>query len=284
MVINNSRELFKMKEIGQYLRNKRIELGISIDEVEQFLKIRKKYLIAIEEGDESVLPGKTYFVGYLRNYANYLQVDQDYINQLLDESEHVSKTVELEPQTRTKRTSRYFSQKRKKTPTKKETKPIKIIPLLKITLVILLIGGFIFIFNQFINTLRQPSTSIVEKEDIFQEKTIEQEMLEIAKENNELEEISETQDVDFLAPLPDYRPIELIAKEPSWVRITQNEQILFEGIITAEEKITVKSNSLISLITTSPNQISVSYDGSIIEPQPLENNRLIGYQITPDNG
>ena len=76
-----------MKEIGEYLKNRRNELGISLDEIEQVLKIRKKYLVALEEGDDSVLPGKTYFIGYLRKYANYLQVDQDFVNQLIDKSE-----------------------------------------------------------------------------------------------------------------------------------------------------------------------------------------------------
>ncbi len=271
-----------MKEIGEYLRDRRIELGISLEEAEQSLKIRKKYLTAIEEGDESVLPGKTYFVGYLRNYANYLQVDQEYIDQLLDKSERASKPVEPEPQIRTKRTGRYFSQKRKKLPPKKEKKPINVIPLLRVTLIMLLIGGFIFILNQFMHTFRQPPASIVEKEDIPQEKTIEQEMLEIAKENIELEKAPEVQDVVFLASLPDYKPIELVAKEPSWVKIIQNEQVLFEGIIS-EEKIIVKSESLISLITTSPNRINVSYNDDILEPQSLEPHRLIGYQIFPDN-
>lgn len=274
-----------MKEIGEYLRNKRIELGISLDDAEQSLKIRKKYLTAIEEGDESVLPGKTYFVGYLRNYANYLQVDQEYIDQILDKPVQTSKPVEPEPQIiRKKRTDRYFSQKRKKISVKKEKKPINVIPLLKVALVMLLIGGFIFVFNQFIHTLRQPPTSMVEKEDILQEKTIEEEMLlEIARENIELEEVIEVQDVVFLPPLPEYKPIELIAKEPSWIKIIQDDQVLYEGIVAEEEKIIVKSDSLISIITSSPNHINVSYNNDTLEPQSLDNHRLISYQVMPEN-
>ncbi len=272
-----------MKEIGKYLKNRRIELGISLEEAELALKIRKKYLAAIEEGDESVLPGKTYFIGYLRNYANYLQIDQDYINQLLDNSEQASKPIEIEPPIEKKKTKRYFSQKKRKMPVKKEKKPINVIPLLKVILTMLLIIGFIFVLNQFIYKLRQPSTSILEKDSITQEKTIEQEMVEIAKEQIGQEEILEDHDLPFLNPLPDYNPIELIASEPCWVKIIQDEQILFEGIITAEEKIVVKSNGLVSLITTSPNRINVSYNGNIIEPQPSDNYRLIAYQILPNS-
>ncbi|MDD3655560.1 MAG: helix-turn-helix domain-containing protein [Atribacterota bacterium] len=272
-----------MKEIGEYLKNRRIELGISLDEAEQFLKIRKKYLIAIEEGDESVLPGKTYFVGYLRNYANYLQADQDYINQLLDKSEPVSKPLEPEPQIKRKKLSRHFSQGKRKIRVKKEKKPINIIPLFKIALVILLIGGFIFILNQYLHRMRQPSIPIVENESISPEQNIEQEMLEIALENIEQEEISELDGVVFLEPLPDYKPIEIIANDPSWIKIIQNDQVLYEGVIISEDKILVKSDELISLITASPNRITVSYNNNVLEPQPLENYRLISYQILPSN-
>ncbi len=273
-----------MKEIGEYLKNRRIELGISLDEAEQFLKIRKKYLVAIEEGDESVLPGKTYFVGYLRNYANFLQADQDYVNQLLARSEQISKPIETEPQIKRIKTSRYLSKGKRKARIKKERKPINIIPLLKIAFIIFLMGGFIFVLNQFLHRIKQPtSISVVEKESISEQKTMEQEMLEIAKENIPTEESPEEDQLTLFQPLPDYKPIEIIASEPSWVRIIQDNQILFEGVIVSEEKIIVKSDNLISLITSSPNRISVSYNNQILEPQPLENYRFIGYQIVPNN-
>ena len=108
-------------------------------------------------------------------------------------------------------------------------------------------------------------------------------MLEIARENIESEEIPEVEDIVILAPLPDYKPIELIAEEPSWIKIIQDDQVLFEGIITSEERIAVKSDSLVSLITTSPNRVNVSYNDNSLEPQPLDNHRLIGYQIMPEN-
>lgn len=273
-----------MKEIGEYLKNRRIELGISLDEAEQFLKIRKKYLIAIEEGDESVLPGKTYFVGYLRNYATYLEADQDYINQLLAKQVQVSKPIEPEPDIKKIKTSRYFYKGKRTTRIKKEKKPINIIPLLKVFLVILLIGGFVFVINQFLHRIKQPSSiSIVPEGSISEEKTKEQELVEIAKENILKEESDEEIEDSPLKQLPEYKPIEVLAREPTWIQIIQEDKILFEGIISSEEKILVKADNLISLITSSPNKISVSYNDQKIEPQPLEKYRLVGYQIMPNN-
>lgn len=293
-----------MKEIGEYLRNRRIELGISLDEVEQLLKIRKKYLIAIEDGNESALPGKTYFLGYLRNYANYLGVDQDYINQYLEKAvdkpvekmestpEQVSQnsqtSVPVDTETSIKRRSgrKYISHRRNRITVEKEKKSLNIVPFLKLAMIILLVGGFALVFNQFVYKLKQPSIPKVEKENVTQEISIEQKMVEIAKENIESENFLESEEdieeiENKLPELPDYKPIELTALAPSWIKISQDDQVLFEGMIENEEKIIVKTNSLISVITSDLDNITVSYDNNILEPQPLENYRFAGYQIIP---
>ncbi|MBP8717870.1 MAG: helix-turn-helix domain-containing protein [Candidatus Atribacteria bacterium] len=274
-----------MKEIGEYLRNRRIELGISLEEAEQNLKIRKKYLVALEEGDESILPGRTYFVGYLRNYANYLGIDPDYLNQLLKKTEKPAKPIESEPVTKRKKTGRYFSQRKRRLGTKKEKKPISLLPFIKIAVVIILILGVIAILNQFIPKIKQPSTRpIVRKEVVIpEEKTFEQEMIEMAEENIQTEILSKTPDTTFLEPLPDYNPIEIIVQEPSWVKITQDDDILFEGIIFNTESIAIKSDRLVFLLTSSPNNITVTYNGEVIEPQPMGNHRLISYEIMPSS-
>ena len=48
--------------------------------------------------------------------------------------------------------------------------------------------------------------------------------------------------------LPDYEPIEISVTEPVWLKITQNEQILFEGIIISNERILVRTDGLVSLL------------------------------------
>lgn len=72
-----------MKEIGNFLRERREARGVSLIEVEKDLKIRKKYLQALEEGNINIIPGKTYLIGYLRNYSKYLGIDEENINQII---------------------------------------------------------------------------------------------------------------------------------------------------------------------------------------------------------
>lgn len=66
-----------MGGIGESLRSTREAKGISLEQAEEDTKIRKRYLQALEEGDYDVIPGRVYAKGFLRNYANYLGLDQE---------------------------------------------------------------------------------------------------------------------------------------------------------------------------------------------------------------
>ena len=283
-----------MKEIGEYLKNRRLELGISLDEAEQYLKIRKKYLVGIEEGNESILPGRTYFIGYLRNYANYLEADQEYVDQLLGETKQGPKTSEQEQEPvetiqKRKRTGKYFSPEKSKYRPKREKRNINYIPFIKIVAIIIVLGGGIFIVNQFLNRTEQPSIPVNNNEENIiestenEQKTIEQELTEMAEENLQKEEIEESSTGILLEPLPEYKPIKVVAQEPAWVKIMDDDQILFESLILSTEEIIIKSEGMISLLTSSNDDISVFYGDEEIEAQPTDNYRLMSYQIIANN-
>lgn len=59
-------------DIGAALERARNERGLSLEEVEQATKIRKRYLQGLERDDYSVLPDAVYTQGFLKTYANYL--------------------------------------------------------------------------------------------------------------------------------------------------------------------------------------------------------------------
>src|SRR5919107_2569788 len=62
-------------EIGRFLEQKRKEQGLSLEEVEQATKIRKRYLTGLERDNYSILPDAVYARGFLKTYANYLGLD-----------------------------------------------------------------------------------------------------------------------------------------------------------------------------------------------------------------
>ena len=67
--------------LGERLRDAREIKGIDLFRAERDTKIRSKYLAALEEGDFTDLPGDVYTRGFLRNYATYLGLDADEVEE-----------------------------------------------------------------------------------------------------------------------------------------------------------------------------------------------------------
>lgn len=66
-----------MSELGQLLRKARLEREISLDELQESTKIRKKYLEAIEEGNYKLLPGNFYVRAFIKSYAENVGLDPE---------------------------------------------------------------------------------------------------------------------------------------------------------------------------------------------------------------
>jgi cytoskeletal protein RodZ len=62
-------------ELGTLLKKAREEKGLSLDDIQEETKIRKKYLEAIEENNFDILPGKVY-LKVLLNIQNYYHHQQ----------------------------------------------------------------------------------------------------------------------------------------------------------------------------------------------------------------
>lgn len=66
-----------VSELGQQLREARLARGLSLDDVQEMTKIRKRYLEAIEMGDYKVLPGSFYVRAFIKTYAETVGLDAD---------------------------------------------------------------------------------------------------------------------------------------------------------------------------------------------------------------
>ncbi|MFM9277249.1 RodZ family helix-turn-helix domain-containing protein [Paenibacillus jiagnxiensis] len=66
-----------MSELGQQLREARLQKGLSLDDVQDMTKIRKRYLEAIEAGDYKVLPGTFYVRAFIKTYAETVGLNAD---------------------------------------------------------------------------------------------------------------------------------------------------------------------------------------------------------------
>ena len=68
--------------MSSMLKQARLDLGKTLNQASADLKIRKKYLIALEEGHLDILPGEVYIKGYLKLYLDYLNIKERNAEQL----------------------------------------------------------------------------------------------------------------------------------------------------------------------------------------------------------
>ncbi|SDY69522.1 protein RodZ, contains Xre-like HTH and DUF4115 domains [Evansella caseinilytica] len=66
-----------MSELGLRLKHAREEKGYTLDELQTITKIQKRYLIAIEEGDYSRLPGDFYARAFVKSYADAVGIPSE---------------------------------------------------------------------------------------------------------------------------------------------------------------------------------------------------------------
>ena len=61
--------------VGVVLRDAREAVQEDIDSIAKTLRINRRYLEALEEGRFKDLPGNAYAIGFIRSYAEYLDLD-----------------------------------------------------------------------------------------------------------------------------------------------------------------------------------------------------------------
>ncbi len=272
-----------MKDIGNFLRESREERGISLVEVEKDLKIRKKYLQALEEGNVDAIPGKTYIIGYLRNYSKYLGIDEENINQIIQTYNNLKKQkADLE---KTKVNKVYLKTKDRSIFEKKKFfLPIKYVYLASFVLIIFI--GLLLLSN----SLREAQDIPVPSPEIGNETDI-----NIEEEANDIDTLAEEiVDLEAEAIIAEYSTedsflaeklpiLKVIASDKTWVKIISADKIIFEGILFEGEEYFWETDQVLEIITEYPIKIETYYDDKSIEiSKGIIDNYLLRYNFTPE--
>tara|TARA_B100001057_G_scaffold128298_2_gene127365 strand:- start:1497 stop:2243 length:747 start_codon:yes stop_codon:yes gene_type:complete len=75
---------------GKKFKERRLELGHSIEEVSKILFVNKSYLSAIEQGNYSIFPSEAFAKAYFNKYLNFLEINYEFpgIFDLKSEKKH----------------------------------------------------------------------------------------------------------------------------------------------------------------------------------------------------
>jgi len=271
-----------MKDIGNFLRERREARGISLIEVEKDLKIRKKYLQALEEGNIDAIPGKTYLIGYLKNYSKYLGIDEENINQIIQTYKNLEKKkVDLGE---TKKKNIHLKRKDKSVFGRKRFSfPIKYVYLTSFVLIIFI--GLLLLSRSLKEAQDFPvpspeigtETGINIEEKANDISTLAEELIESEAEAI-IAEYS-TQDSVLAEKLP---ILKLIASDKTWVKILSKDKIIFEGILFEGEEFFWETDQVLEIITEYPTKIETYYDDKSIEiSKGTIDNYLLKYNFNP---
>jgi cytoskeletal protein RodZ len=85
--------------IGRILKERREELGYTLQAAEEATRIRKTYLDSLENNRFSELPGQAYVTGFIRIYARYLGLKSNPLLALLNDLQSVATKPEETIQT-----------------------------------------------------------------------------------------------------------------------------------------------------------------------------------------
>ena len=68
-----------MAELGTRLKEARLSKGYSLDDLQEITKIQKRYLVGIEEGNYSIMPGSFYVRAFIKQYAEAVGLNAEEI-------------------------------------------------------------------------------------------------------------------------------------------------------------------------------------------------------------
>ncbi len=136
-------------DVGARLKEARIAKGLSLDSLQETTKIQKRYLVAIEEGNFNILPGKFYARAFIKEYANAVGIDP---NELLEEHKEEIPKSEEESEIQYTRVER----SRKENASERSGAVFSVLPKIIVVLLIIgIIGAAVWFYSQS-NSSNQP--------------------------------------------------------------------------------------------------------------------------------
>jgi len=244
-----------MGEVGDRLRRAREAKGLTLDQMEEITKIRRRYLQALEDEDYGQLPGEVFVRGFLRNYALALELDAE---EILIASGHkapapilpASEVQELllnEPLTPPRGRQRLIA---------------GVIGLMAVAA--LALGGWWFYrylgpgSNGSPTPIAQISVTPIQA---LQQNTLEPTPTQMASPSPLATETAEATPTPMVGVL-----LRIAATQKAWIRVTADGRLAYEGTLEAGQTREWSAGSEIVLLCGNAGGVTVWYNGQEQEP------------------
>ncbi len=136
-----------MARLGETLRAQREKKGITLEQAASDTRIREKFLKALEDSDYQTLPGTVYTKGFLRNYAEYLELDtEEMVVQFHQERDQPDVPRSFKPMSPIMRRSLIFT-------------PAVFVPVIVLAGIVLFVS---YLYYQFVSFAVPPQIDVIE--------------------------------------------------------------------------------------------------------------------------
>ena len=291
---NNTPENNEASEtVGEILRNKREEIGLSLDEITEKLNLDSNLIELLENNDFEKFKVETYLKGYLRAYSKLLGIDGDRIIKLYKES-NPEKEPEILPDVKPKN---------QKNSSDRSVKLFSYIIGLSIVLSMLIwyqknitikpdannnnIGNIELNKNNKINGV-DTSYKIITHSDYWQwpidnipdryrdsgendnSKSVKNEKIkDNIKENVIQEEVLETEESPIYETQQSADTVVLNLRGDSWIEIYDREgNRLFLDLARSGKNYIINGDSPFDILLGAANEVSVEFNGSLVNIEP----------------
>lgn len=279
--------------VGEILRNKREEIGLSLDEITEKLNLDSNLIELLENNDFEKFKVETYLKGYLRAYSKLLGIDGDRIIKLYKES-NPEKEPEILPDVKPKN---------QKNSSDRSVKLFSYIIGLSIVLSMLIwyqknitikpdtnnnnIGNIELNKNNEINGV-DTSYKIITHSDYWQwpidnipdryrdsgendnSKSVKNEKIkDNIKENVIQEEVLETEESPIYETQQSADTVVLNLRGDSWIEIYDREgNRLFLDLARSGKNYIINGDSPFDILLGAANEVSVEFNGSLVNIEP----------------
>lgn len=291
---NNTPQNTEVSEtVGEILRNKREEIGLSLDEITEKLNLDSNLIELLENNDFEKFKVETYLKGYLRAYSKLLGIDGDRIIKLYKES-NPEKEPEILPDVKPKN---------QKNSSDRSVKLFSYIIGLSIVLSMLIwyqknitikpdannnnIGNIELNKNNEINGV-DTSYKIITHSDYWQwpidnipdryrdsgendnSKSVKNEKIkDNIKENVIQEEVLETEESPIYETQQSADTVVLNLRGDSWIEIYDREgNRLFLDLARSGKNYIINGDSPFDILLGAANEVSVEFNGSLVNIEP----------------
>ncbi|WP_338469788.1 DUF4115 domain-containing protein [Niallia sp. XMNu-256] len=166
-----------MSELGTRLKEARLSKNLSLDDLQEITKIQKRYLIGIEEGNYSLMPGAFYVRAFIKQYAEAVGLNPEELFKEFDNEIPSTHSEDVPGQLSRVQTKQMLHEN--------HSKVIDLLP--KLLVVAVVISIFVFIWWAFSKNTGTDTNLASEKGKNNQEVTYEQskELENDNKDNND---------------------------------------------------------------------------------------------------